>query len=101
MSEEVVTKVEVVPVETPVAEGLLAKLREMNNLRARIADRYLALDQEKGILMATMGQVDQDRGAVFTEIMTQRGISTESPISVDLTTGAVTVLQQPNQPAQG
>ena len=92
-------------VNDPVSPDVLAEIKQIDMVKAGMAERNMALDQEKVTLLAARRRIDNQHSEIFNKILVERGLPSDTTIQVDLNTGRIQLVTEdlgapPAQPEQ-
>ncbi len=79
--------------EDPVGQDVLAKLGELEQTEMSAAMQLMTIEQEKVKLLAVGRRVDDERRRIFEKLLMERGLSPNTPATIDSTTGRITLVR--------
>jgi hypothetical protein len=82
-------------VKDPVPKEVLVVLEQLAKARGSLADQLLEMEQRRITFLAAAKRVEDQRKAVFEEILTSRGLAPGTPVNISSSTGEITLTSPP------
>lgn len=77
-------------IQTPVPQEILGKFRILDENNAKVALRYMELEEEKIKLLRLRTAIAQERKKLFEGLLVERGLSPDYPVEINGETGVIT-----------
>jgi hypothetical protein len=87
-------------IQDPVDPDTMQQFTALDSARYEIGSNLLDLEQERIKLLAAAHQVDAQKKRMFERVLTERGLPSDTKVSIDFKTGAMTLLSPTPTPAQ-
>jgi hypothetical protein len=87
-------------IQDPVDPDTMQQFTALDSARYEIGSNLLDLEQERIKLLAAAHQVDAQKKRMFERVLTERGLPSDTKVSIDFKTGAMTLLSPTPAPAQ-
>jgi len=83
--------------ESPVAKETLEEFNNLEEARFNLGLQMLQLEQSRVQLLAAAHKVDEHQKRLFERVLMERGLPVNSQVSIDSTTGQLTLVKKPEQ----
>ena len=78
--------------ESPVAKETLEEFNNLEEARFNLGVQLLQLEQSRVRILAAAHQIDEHQKRLFEKVLMERGLPVDSQVSIDSTTGKLTLV---------
>ncbi len=100
MGTESEKKPQQLTINDPVDAVTLQRMGEIQGRRQQLGEMMLDLEQEKVKILVEGRRLDEERGKLFSHVLTSRGLAPNVPVEIDPATGKIALVRMPSPPAQ-